>query len=336
MNLTKSKLSQLILAEYVEDYSFELGLKSKTIKNKREILTKFLNWLGRRSFSADSCREYLRFLRRKGYQVSSIDLEIRTIKAVVRFLYKRGYLDKDFTGAIPSLRIPRKPLKLPTAEQAEKAIIVGTKSGPGDNSINRKRKKEYRAALRFILRTGLRNREVRDLRGEDINLDDESFVVRSKSGNLDRLPLPRDMIKEVKSRVSNDRLFPKLRAERLNICLKRGCNKVRIKSKVTVHTLRHIFCTTLLKKQVPLQVVSRLMRHSSVAITDRVYSHYLIDDLSRALNSSHPLIRSGLNLNEVFDELQRVVRTTGIQTDNRFKVIFKQAKNKLIMKFKYT
>jgi len=61
--------------------------------------------------------------------------------------------------------------------------------------------------------------------------------------------------------------------------------------KYTVHTLRHIFCTSLLKRGVSLQIVSRLMRHSNVGITDKTYSHYLVEDLSLGLNK-HPLIKA--------------------------------------------
>ena len=332
MTLSERQLTIALLKEYVETYSFELGLKDETVRGKRDTLKRFLNWLGDKQLTADTCKAWIMFLKTKGLMPNSLKHEARILRAAVRFLYKKKYISKDFALEIPSPKVPKRPLELVPAELAEKIVISGTESGPGDNSINKQRKQEYRVALKFILRTGLRNREVRSLRGSDINLEDETYLVHSKSGNLDRLPLPKDMIGEISQRVKNGQLFPNLRAERLNICLKRGSRRLGVKTRIRVHTLRHIFCTTLLKKGVPLQIVSRLMRHASVAITDAVYSHYLIDDLKQSLNERHPLIRQGLTPGEVFKSIQLAVESTGIKTDVRFKTNFENSANELVIR----
>lgn len=101
------------------------------------------------------------------------------------------------------------------------------------------------------------------------------------------------MLWKVAKRKKQDRLF-KISHEVMNRTLKRGSSKLNISPHLTVHTLRHIFCTSLLKGGVPLQIVSRLMRHSNVGITDKIYSHYLLDDLKEALGQ-HPLIINQLN-----------------------------------------
>ncbi|MFH1453406.1 MAG: tyrosine-type recombinase/integrase [Armatimonadota bacterium] len=326
------QLAALLLKDYIEDYSFEVGLKNETVRGKRDTLKRFLYWLGDRQFTANTCKAWIMSLKTKGLMPNSIKHEARILRAAVRFLYKKKYIKQDFALEIPSPKVPKRPLELVPVELAEQIIINGTESGPGDNCINRQRKQEYRVALKFILRTGLRNRKTRSLRGSDINLEDETYLVRSKSGNLDRLPLPKDMIKEIGQRANNGQLFPDLRAERLNICLTRGSRRLGVKTRVRVHTLRHIFCTTLLKKGVPLQIVSRLMRHASVAITDSVYSHYLIDDLKQSLNERHPLIRQGLTPGEVMKSIQLAVESTGIRTDTRFQTDIENSANSLVIK----
>jgi len=331
MFVSTDELRKIILEDYVEDYSFELGLRQKTIKNKREILTKFLDFLGNQPFTSNSCRRYLRFLRKKEYQASSLNLMMRTLKAAVNFLYKEKHIEYNFSRDIPMPKLKKKPLEIVSAELAEKIIITGTKAGKGDNCINKERKKEHRQALRFILRTGLRNRELRDLRGKDVNLEEETFFVRSKSGNIDVLPIPRDMLGELRKRKDKLQLF-KVTAKTLNHSLKRGCKRFGISTKVRTHTLRHIFCTSLLKRGVPIQIVSRLMRHASVTLTDSVYSHYQIDDLKLMLNSYHPLIFQGSNIDIIFDSIVKLINSTSIQKDSRFVTIVKKYKDKIIIK----
>jgi len=313
-----SSLKNAILKDYLEDYSLEAGLKKATIISKKGTLIRFLRWLKNKPLNAKSCRKWIRWLNKKELMPESIKHEVRVIRATIRFLYKRGFIKKDFASEIPSPKVGKKPLDIVTAKIAEKIIFSGTQSSLSDNWISKKAKSEHRQALKFVLRTGLRSRELIDLKDTDINLENETFTVNSKSGNIDVLPIPKDMLKELRKRKENDRVF-NITRETLNKCLKRGSKKLKITTRVRTHTLRHIFCTSLLKNGVPIQVVSRLMRHASVSLTDSVYSHYQIDDLRLALNSRHPLIMNGLNTNEFFDTIQNTVLATGISKDKRFK-----------------
>ena len=312
-----TRLKQAIFKDYVEEYSAIRHLRRETVRGKRDTLKRFVKWLGKKPFNAKSCCEWLKCLSDKGWKPVSIKHEVRILRATVRFLHSRGFITTDFSAQIPYPKTHKKPLEIVPAELAEKIIMAGTKEGKGDNWISKKRKEEHRQGLRFIIRTSLRNRELRDLKGKDVNLEEETFFVRSKSGNIDVLPIPRDMLDELRKRKDSLQLF-EVTAKTLNYSLKRGCKRLDISTKVRTHTLRHIFCTSLLKRGVPIQIVSRLMRHASVTLTDSVYSHYQINDLSLALNSKHPLISEGLRRDEVLDNLIKLVKSSGIDKDRRF------------------
>jgi len=329
--LVKEQIERAIFKDYVEEHSAICGLRRETVRGKRDTLKRFVKWLGSKSFNAKSCCEWLKHLSDKGWKPVSIKHEVRILRATVRFLFSRGFIKENFSSQIPYPKVHKKPLEIVPAELAEKIIIAGTEPGSGDNWINKKRKKEYRTALRFVLRTGLRNRELRDLKGKDINLEEETFFVRSKSGNIDVLPIPRDMLGELKKRKDKLQLF-EVTAKTLNYSLKRGGKRLGILTKVRTHTLRHIFCTSLLKRGVPIQIVSRLMRHASVALTDSVYSHYQIEDLKLALNSRHPLILEGLDKKSVFKSIQNAIDSTGIKNDKRFEVEIKNNSKSILIK----
>lgn len=76
-----------------------------------------------------------------------------------------------------------------------------------------------REALRFILRTGLRINELLMLKGSDLNLYDNppTFWVLSKGGNRELLPLPKDMLEELKTRQRMSAFF-KLRKKPAMMC----------------------------------------------------------------------------------------------------------------------
>ena len=67
--------------------------------------------------------------------------------------------------------------------------------------------------------------------------------------------------------------------------VKKNSKLVGIKKKVTPHTLRHSFATTLLKKGADIRSVQTLLGHSSITTT-QIYTH--VDD--RFLRGVHDLL----------------------------------------------
>ena len=275
--------------EYLNEYCLiEKGLSEKTIKNKKHLLNRLFRFLGNNPLDVSGCRKYTVYLYKQGWDNSSIQAELKMVKAFINYLEAYGYIKESWAKKIKLPKIQRKPFNIVSAEIAEEIVIAGSEAGKYDHVLHRKSKSEHRAALRFILRTGLRISELLGLKYSDINLNNSTYSVISKGGNTDTLPFPQDMVWEVAKRKHQERLF-KVEPNRMNKTLKRGSFKLDIVPHLTVHTLRHIFCTSLLKEGVSLQIVSRLMRHSNVGITDKVYSHYLLEDLSKGLDN-HPLI----------------------------------------------
>lgn len=292
MPVPSNRLSGEGLKRQINDYLgshclIERNLTSKTIQGKRQTLARLTLYLDEAPLNLESCRNYGKHLFRRKWRPVSIRSELKVVKAFVRFLFDREYIPENWSSKIVLPKVRRKQLQIIPAKLAEKVIFAGTNPAGTNHRLCRL---EHREALRFILRTGLRLSELLRLKPGDVNFENRTFIVQSKGGNIDVLPLPVDMIKRLEKRKANKKLF-KVTAETLNRCLRRGRQGLKIHSKVTVHSLRHIFCTELLKNGAPLQIVSRLMRHSSVRITDEVYSHYLIQDLSSILNDFHPLIQ---------------------------------------------
>jgi integrase len=61
------------------------------------------------------------------------------------------------------------------------------------------------------------------------------------------------------------------------------CKRLDIRQGKTLHSLRHTFCTILARQGVSLLDASRLMGHSNVGVTAKIYSHVTDNDKKNAV-----------------------------------------------------
>ncbi|HSD98597.1 MAG TPA: tyrosine-type recombinase/integrase [Patescibacteria group bacterium] len=337
MSLHQESLQNAI-HDYLVNYSNEANLAPKTVQNKKDILKRLLPYLQDRPFTFETCREFIAYMFGHGWNTPNTRLNlVRVMRAFVNFLYKHKYIEENFAQDLAKPKVPRKEFDYVDPETVENIIIAGTEPSHYDNERNRKIKIEMRACLRFILRTGLRINEAITLKGSDLNLFDNppTFWVISKGGNREILPLPKDMIEELKTRLERDRVF-EVTEKTCNEVLQRGAKALGMPVKLTNHSLRHIFASSLVKNGVPIQMVSRLLRHSSVEITDKTYTHLNVVDLSLILNGKQSIVLNGLSPEQVLENFQKILNDY-FKYDSRISVnIEKKLEQKeLLIKFEY-
>lgn len=65
--------------------------------------------------------------------------------------------------------------------------------------------------------------------------------------------------------------------------LKSVGNKIGLKFNMTMHVARHTFAVMSIRKGVNIHMVSRLMGHSSVLVTEKVYADFLPSEISKVV-----------------------------------------------------
>lgn len=289
--------------DYIVNYSIEKGLEVTSIKNKKDVLKKLIPFLDGRPLTFESCRDYSFYMYEHGWNKPNSRVNvIKNLRAFVNFLYERGYIKENFSKKLIKPKVIREPLRLPSEADAEKCIIAGTEPGKYDNARNIRIKSETRLCLQFVLRTGLRISEALNIKGEHLSpFDDEpSFQIRSKGGKISLLPIPADMIDEMKKRVNRKRVF-EVTDKTCNKNLRDGVLKLGIPFILTCHKLRDIYSLSRLRRGNSLQLVSRTLRHSSVSITDKYYSDYILTDLIETVNDS-PIIKNSLTPEQLINK----------------------------------
>ena len=70
----------------------------------------------------------------------------------------------------------------------------------------------------------------------------------------------------------------------LQKCLDRLCEDTNIDKRITLHTLRHTFGSTLIRRKIGIEVVSKLMGHANITITYNKYIHTIKEEEAKAMN----------------------------------------------------
>jgi integrase len=319
--LTFDQLKKTI-HEYLTVYCVQDGQTKGTIRGKEELFNRFLTFLNGRPFNLETVRAFQVYLHEgKWKKDSSKDCLARRLRALVNYCYEQELFEKNWAKKIMKPRLHRQVIEVVKEEVAMQIIIAGTTPEPFENAFCRRSKVETRLACEFMLYTGCRVHEVELMKGTDLRLDADVpyVIIHSKGGDVEMQPVPQVMIPELRKRVKNNRLFL-FTAKGANTALRRGSKILDIKNiKTSCHRLRDVFALTRLRNGVPLQLVSRALRHDSVKTTDRYYSNYVLSDIAPVVNNSN-LIKQRMTPNELLDELLRLIQKAGLNDHEEFKL----------------
>jgi len=147
----------------------------------------------------------------------------------------------------------------------------------------------YPAIITLMARGGLRLSEVASLLAKDVNIKEGIITIRSGKGRKDRvIPIPRGSKKHLQVMLkflkSDDVLFPWSKRT-TNRLVKKLSKEAGIDKNISPHTLRHTAATRLLKKDVSIRAVQKILGHKSLTTTQR-YTHLTIEDLKEEMEKS--------------------------------------------------
>jgi integrase/recombinase XerD len=304
-----------VIARYLQDSRNE-GHSLATLLKKTKFFKRLLQFSVGREYSESLIQDFLQTFREDNLAPNSIRTYGVSLRAFTNWMVE----NYDCQKISQKLKIPKeksKVLHLLSIAKTEQVIILGTTPGQYDNVVTRRKKlEEYRPAMQFAIRTGVRNAELRAIKGSDLILDDATprLMIDSKGGNVDFVPIPVDMIGFLMTRVDRENVFD-VDEKILRVALARGCKQLGV-HKIGVHDLRHTFATNLLRRGVSLPIVSRLLRHSNIGITDKYYSHYIIEDLATSMNTQNELITVGLTDDVKVEYYRRQLVGAGVSVNN--------------------
>lgn len=193
---------------------------------------------------------------------------LSNFKKIVHICIKHGWLDKDpFVG----FKMTKREVERPFLVEEELTRIIA-------EDFKMPRLRQVRDIFIFCCYTGLAYADVKKLTRKEITtgIDGEKWIwtSRQKTDTTTRVPLlPRaleilERYKDDPQCVNQGRLLPVLSNQKMNNYLKEISDACEITKKMTFHTARHTFATTVtLSNGVPIETVSKMLGHRNLKTT---------------------------------------------------------------------
>lgn len=290
------------ISSFLAYISTERGLSSKTITAYGYDLAKF-NEFADREFGKGwgigdidqyTIKAYMQFLADKGYAKGNSAIsrcrKLATIKSFFKYLISENKVRSDPASQVKMPKIQKKEPSYLT-EQEYKRLLRTVKK-----AATKYFKARDTAIITILLGMGLRLSELIELNTSDINFDDGTINVTRKGNHERILPVSDNVmiaikryLKERKDILPSSPLFLSKRNKRINSgsvwhLVRKYLKQAQIeKDKLSPHTLRHTFATTLLKQGENILTIKELLSHRNLRTTER-YLHIHDDDLKAAVS----------------------------------------------------
>jgi integrase len=251
-----------LLAEYTERHALTL----RSPKTAQHHAYRLGPWL--RTYRASDTRAVVARIKADmtgHYAPATINRSLGTLRKALRIAWEFGRVSVDYSSLVHAL--PENNARTTWLDMAQVRHLADHASEEG------------RAAIWISLLTGCRRLEVCTIRAEDIGPD----VIRLQAGNTKTL------------RHREVPIIPPLRPWLPHLPLKIGPEGVKSAFRrareaagmphVQFRDLRRSCGTLLIQAGEPLHVVSRILGHASVQVTERVYAHLAPRQLHASLDA---------------------------------------------------
>ncbi len=294
---------------FLNHLKFERKVSPNTLRSYSSDLAQFLEWADESGFgdsevadiTPENLREFIVHLRAGpvDYTVTSVARKLSAVKALFKYLLKRGHLASNPTAAVRAPKMGRPLPKYLDEDEVEKLLAAPK----GDDALGLRDK----ALLESLYSTGMRASEIVSLNVESLDLKNGTANVVGK-GKKERMvffgPYAVDAViayLRKRSELTGDgghqsgalfvnKFGTRLTSRSLQRIVEKYIAESGLPRNTTPHTLRHSFATHMLNKGADLRLIQELLGHSSISTT-QIYTHISTERLRDIYMKAHPRAR---------------------------------------------
>lgn len=259
---TRNVILSFEMADKFELFRKELANSDrdpKTIERYQQILKTYQKWLDKGELTSATIKEFLAYLRNKGYKPNSVLLYYHGLKLFFEFL------------GLPLKIKLRKERKLPIYHDQGDVEALVRQAEIGLYHQTDEQKRRNKNLILVFAYTGMRKGEILNLIVDDIDFNRRVLAIRQGKGRKDRnIPIANRIIvplrEQCTGKSSKERLFDHLDA-RSAYRIVTGLSKACGLDGFHPHSLRHYFGTRLSEMGADLRDIQELMGHESIETT---------------------------------------------------------------------
>lgn len=266
------------IKQYLVYLRIEKGLSEKSIEVYNRDLLEFGHFIKNSSVSKlarSHIRGFLCFLAEKQNQPITRRRKLTSLKNYFAFLENENLIKNS---PVKNIAMPKVKDKEPSylTEQELKRLLKVVKE---DKSKFQKRNE---LMVRILIETGIRISELVNLNITDADCESKMITVIRKGGQKQSVPINTELANKIrklaKGRDTNEPLLTssfrkRITQRRVGMLVQKYLKLAGItKPNISVHSLRHSFCSRLLEKGVNLKTIQILAGHKNIQTTER-YLH---------------------------------------------------------------
>ena len=288
-----------MLADFVDQLKYEKRASEYTISSYKRDMQQLSRYCANKAIvhwtdlQQSDIRSHIAGRHRQGISSKSLQRELSAIRSFYNFLLKKG---RAASNPAQHVKAPKQSRKLPKTldvDQVTGMLEAGTSSVLEIRDL---------AMFELFYSSGLRLGELAALDWTDIDLADQSLVVRSGKGGKTRvLPIGGKAVGAIENWLqerskmganTETALFVSTRGSRLGrrsieLRLAQWCKKKGMDEHIHPHMLRHSFASHLLESSQDLRAVQELLGHSNISTT-QIYTHLDFQHLVEVYDKAHP------------------------------------------------
>jgi integrase/recombinase XerD len=297
--------------QYLSRYFEVLAVRNyspSTLRRRDSDIRRFVGWCDERGLTQpqeitkpilESYQKHLYYYRQANGEPLSVTSQCHymvSLRQFFKWLTQENYL---LYNPASELVLPKQQSRLPivlSEQDIEKLML--------QPDINRPNGLRDRAILELLYSTGIRRTELINLQLHDVNLSQQTLLVRQGKGNKDRLlPLGERAAYWVKRYLetvrpqllldlSDQHLFLSdyggaFRDTKLGDRVKRYLRKAGMNMPGSCHLLRHAMATHMLENGADVRFIQAMLGHGDLSTT-QIYTHVSIRKLQEIHAQTHP------------------------------------------------
>lgn len=337
-----SKREMINEKDFLSFITIKQNLSQQSIRHCMIRVRKINEWFLNIELNKENVEKFFMDLKNKGLKNNSLNTYYFVFRQIKEYCKDRN-IPNNFLDGFGSFKKTKPDIVIFTLEEIEKIINTSLSYGKLYGKDCSFLDFRYRTLTMFLAYTGCRFGEASELKIKrvDISAGRATFVNTKTNENRSIYftePLKTKLALLIEGKGLEDFVFRNSTEKQVQVTdfsadLKRRAITAGVLKRTFPHNFRHSYITHMLEAGVPITEVASLVGHKDIQTTYENYMHLADKTLQRAA-MRHPMVRQGVEPQEILKIVKETIENLHLETDIRFTYTISENNKELKLKLK--